>query len=110
MTEPSQTNSSNPKTSAAAGGSDLNFLACPACARLDKIRAGTDPHFIREMRESFLVVHKHQRYQGWCTLWLKDHHEQLGLLPRDRQRALGDDVIDTAAAMHLARNGPSGRI
>ena len=78
---------------------------CPACARIEKIRAGTDPHFVCELRESLLVVHKHQRYEGWCTLWLKDHHEHLGLLERARQVRLSEDVIDVAGAMHRVFGG-----
>jgi diadenosine tetraphosphate (Ap4A) HIT family hydrolase len=66
------------------------------------VRAGNDPGLIAELRESYALVHKHQRYLGWCTLWLKDHHEHLGLLPAERQARLAADVADAAAAMHRA--------
>jgi len=79
-------------------------MSCPACDRLARLRSGGDPFFLAEMRESFAVLHKHQPYAagagGWCTLWLKDHHEQLALLPRARQARLAEDVADVAAAMH----------
>jgi len=99
-----------------AGGSGSDGLGpvmkpgCPACARIEKIRTGTDPHFVCEMRESLLVVHKHQRYEGWCTLWLKDHHEHLGLLERARQVRLSEDVIDVAGAMHRSLGGGFGDV
>lgn len=84
---------------------------CPACKRLDRLRAGPDPFFLGELRESLVVLHKHQPYTGgvggWCTLWLKDHHEHLVLLPRERQARLAEDVSDVAAAMHDAL-GPMG--
>jgi diadenosine tetraphosphate (Ap4A) HIT family hydrolase len=81
-------------------------MSCPACDRLTRLRAGDDPFWLAELRESYAILHKHQPFGGavggWSTLWLKDHHEQLGLLPRDRQLRLAEDVSDLAAAMHRA--------
>lgn len=81
-------------------------MPCPACERITRLRTSDDPFFLAELRESFAVLHKHQPFGtevgGWCTLWLKDHHEQLALLPRDRQARLSDDVTDLATAMHAA--------
>ena len=77
-------------------------MECPACKRLVLIREGRDPHFIAELRESYAVAHKHQKYLGWCTLWLKEHEEHLGLLPAARQARLAEDMTRTAAAMHRA--------
>jgi diadenosine tetraphosphate (Ap4A) HIT family hydrolase len=81
-------------------------MPCPACDRLTRLRTSDDPFLLAELRESFAVLHRHQpfgpRVGGWCTLWLKDHHEHLGLLPRDRQDRLASDVADLAGAMHAA--------
>ena len=79
-------------------------MTCPACRRIESIRAGDDPLFIAELGESFCVLHKHQRYEGWCVLWLKDHHEHLALLPPSRQLRLAEDVARTSAAIHRAFN------
>jgi diadenosine tetraphosphate (Ap4A) HIT family hydrolase len=64
-----------------------------------------DPFFLADLRETRVILHKHQRYAGWCTLWLADHHEHLGLLPRPVQQRIAEDVTDTAAAMHGAFPG-----
>ncbi len=81
-------------------------MNCPACTRLARLRSGDDPSLLAEMRESVAVLHPHQPFGGhtggWSTLWLNDHHEQLGLLPRDRQARLAADVADLGAAMHRA--------
>jgi diadenosine tetraphosphate (Ap4A) HIT family hydrolase len=86
-------------------------MTCPACARLERIGESGDPFLLGELRESIAVLHKHQPYTGgvggWCTLWLKDHHEHLALLERARQIRLAEDVADMAAAMHAAL-GPMG--
>lgn len=86
-------------------------MNCPACDRLARAKRGDDPFLLAELRESVAVLHKHQPYAGgvggWCTLWLREHHEQLGLLDRARQARLAEDVADVAAAMHVAL-GPLG--
>ncbi|MGD9688900.1 MAG: HIT family protein [Phycisphaerales bacterium] len=84
---------------------------CPACRRLERVRRGDDPFLVAELRESVVLLHRHQRYEGWCSLWLKDHHEHLGLLPIERQRGLAEDVVQVAGAMHRAFDvpGPGAR-
>jgi diadenosine tetraphosphate (Ap4A) HIT family hydrolase len=77
-------------------------MACPACERLARL---PDGFLIAGLRESFWILHKHQRYAGWSTLWLKDHAEHTGLLPRERAERLGLDVLDAAGAMHRAFDG-----
>lgn len=76
--------------------------ACPACVRLEKVRRGDDPFFIAELRESIWVLHEHQAYEGWCVLFLKDHHERLEELSRERQARLWEDVMDVGAAIRRA--------
>jgi diadenosine tetraphosphate (Ap4A) HIT family hydrolase len=76
---------------------------CPACQRLARL---PDPFLIAELRESYWTLHKHQRYPGWSTLWLKTHAEHTGRLPRSTQERLSLDVLDAAAAMHRALDTP----
>lgn len=75
---------------------------CPACARLDRARAGQDPLFICELRQSFVLLHKHQPYPGWCSLFTKQHHEHLDRMTPAAQRELWDDVMQVAAAIRTA--------
>lgn len=75
---------------------------CPACIRIDRARCGDDAFFLAELRESIVLLHKHQKYEGWCSLWLKDHQEHLGLLAAKRQAGLWQDVAEVAAAIHTA--------
>lgn len=73
---------------------------CPACTRLEAIRA--DPLFIAELRESVAVLHAHQPLPGWCVLLLKDHAEHLHELSAQRQSRLWADVGDVARAVNIA--------
>ncbi len=51
------------------------------------------------MRQSVAILHKHQPFAGWCTLWLKDHCEHTDDLPRPRQLELWEDAADLARAI-----------
>lgn len=73
--------------------------ACPACARLERVRAGTDPFFLAELRESYVLLHKHQRYPGWCSLFVKRHREHLHEFERNVQARLWEDVMDVSGAI-----------
>lgn len=87
-----------------SSGQPLSDLAgnCPACARVARAIPGQDPLLIADLQETVVILHKHQRYAGWCTLWLKDHAEHLGLLPRARQERIAAEVSRVARAMHRA--------
>lgn len=75
---------------------------CPACARLARARAGDDPLCITRLRVSYVLLHKHQAYPGWCSLFVDEHAEHLDAMPRERQRALWEDVMDVADAIRAA--------
>ncbi len=75
---------------------------CLACQRIAAIRAGTNPAFIAELRESFAVLADHQPYEGWCILLLKEHAEHLHLIEPSRRLALAEDVGRVADAIARA--------
>ncbi|HJQ84792.1 MAG TPA: HIT family protein [Candidatus Binatia bacterium] len=74
-------------------------MACSACARVASIAAGTNPDFIATLAESHVTLADEQAYPGYCILLLKDHHEHLAELPRERQSRLWDDVAQVAGAL-----------
>jgi diadenosine tetraphosphate (Ap4A) HIT family hydrolase len=78
--------------------------ACPACARLERVRAGVDPLFICELRRSYVLLHKHQAYAGWCSLFVKEHAEHLDRMSEPQQRELWEDVMHVSAAIRRAMN------
>src|SRR5215213_6108326 len=82
-----------------AGVLRMRTMDCFACNRIEQIRAKTNPHFIAELSESYVVLADEQAYEGWCILLLKDHHEQLAGLSLTRQSTLWDDVAKVAGAI-----------
>jgi len=73
--------------------------SCFACDRIQSIKQGKNPYFVKELSESYLVLEDHQPTLGWCILLLKDHHEHLGELSKKRAERLFRDVFWTAAAI-----------
>ena len=74
-------------------------MACPACARLERIARGADPEFVATLSECQVVLADEQLYRGYCILFLRDHVEHLADLPFDRQQRVWDDVARVAAAV-----------
>ncbi len=77
-------------------------MDCAACGRIERIRAGQDAAFIAELNESYAVLADDQRWEGWCVLLLKEHHEHLADLTHDRQARLFIDVARVADAIRRA--------
>src|SRR5688500_5141176 len=77
-------------------------MTCEACERIAWIRDGDNPYFLADLRESYAVLADDRRYEGWCSLLLKDHAEHLHELPVGRQTRLFADVAKVAAAVNAA--------
>lgn len=73
---------------------------CPACRRIASLGAGEwGSLFIRELDETAVFLHEHQRYEGWCVLLLKEHVEHLADLPVERQSRIFAEVARVARAV-----------
>jgi diadenosine tetraphosphate (Ap4A) HIT family hydrolase len=82
-------------------------VSCPACGRIAaRHQADTawSHLFIADLDETAVYLHEHQRYEGWCVLFLKDHAEHLADLPADRQARIFGEVAKVAAAVRGAMN------
>lgn len=80
-------------------------MSCPACGRISAIgqRASNWSHlFIAELGETAVYLHEHQRYEGWCVLFLKDHADHLADLPIQRQTKIFAEVAAVAQAIRTA--------
>src|SRR5262249_9309664 len=74
-------------------------MSCSACDRIARITEGTNPDFVPPLAEPHVTLAAEQVYRGYCILLLKDHHEHLADLPRDRQARLWEDVALVAAVL-----------
>jgi len=74
-------------------------MACAGCERVALSLQGRNPDFVATLDESIVTLADEQVYRGYCILLLKDHCDQLGDLPVDRQLRLFEDVTRVAAAL-----------
>jgi diadenosine tetraphosphate (Ap4A) HIT family hydrolase len=77
-------------------------MNCFACDRIAQIKSICNPYFVSELEASYFVLADHQRYEGWCILLLKEHHEHLDQLPFEAQLLLFRDVARAARAVRSA--------
>ena len=75
-------------------------MNCSICERIEKIKRGEYPFFIKELKESYAVLNEHQFYPGYCVLWLKQHHREMHDLSPEVQQGLMQDLMWMTKHIH----------
>ena len=75
---------------------------CLICDRIEKIRNGTNPYFVRELETGYVVIGDHQRFEGYSLLLCKEHATELSQLAPDFRAAFLRDMAVTAEAVQNA--------
>lgn len=58
---------------------------CLICERIDAIRRGNNPYFVRELDTGYVVLGDHQHFRGYTLFLHKGHVTELFHLPRARK-------------------------
>ena len=66
---------------------------------IEDYKKGKASQIFAELKESYVILAEGQYFKGYCILFAKDHEEHLDLLPKNRQLAVFEDVINTAGAI-----------
>lgn len=53
---------------------------CLVCERIDLIRRGENPYFVKELNTGYVVIGDHQRIRGYTVFLCKRHATELHLL------------------------------
>lgn len=53
---------------------------CMICERIDWIKAGKKPYFVRELNTGYVVIGDHQRIKGYTLFLCKEHATELHFL------------------------------
>jgi diadenosine tetraphosphate (Ap4A) HIT family hydrolase len=77
----------------------MTAMACAACDRLERGRAGRDHDFLASLSESSIFLADEQTYRGYCLVFLAGHAERLEEIPIERQVRLWEDVARLATAL-----------
>ena len=75
---------------------------CLICERVQGARDKTNPYFIHEFKNSFLVIGDHQYFKGYSVLLLKSHIRELHELPVPQQQELFMELMAAGRAIFEA--------
>ena len=74
---------------------------CLICDRIDMIKRGENPYFVKELETGYVVIGDHQHFYGY-TLFLYKHHgdrtELFHLVPDERAKFMEEMVLVAEAA------------
>lgn len=76
------------------------MTVCLICERIEAIKRGQNPYFVKEYPTGYLVLGDHQYFKGYCLFLAKQHVTELHDLPKDeRDRYLSEmaDVSEVVA-------------
>ena len=56
---------------------------CMVCERIDWIKNGKNPYFVKELNTGYVVIGDHQRIKGYSLFLCKEHATELHFLEPD---------------------------
>lgn len=56
---------------------------CVICDRINLIKEGKNPYFVRELETGYVVIGDHQHFYGYTLFLCKEHKTELHYLDRD---------------------------
>lgn len=74
---------------------------CMICERIDRIKEGRNPYFVKELKTGYVVIGDHQRIKGYSLFLCKEHATELHFLePSFRDEFLHEMAIVAEAVYH----------
>ena len=62
---------------------------CLICDRIEMIKRGENPYFVRELKTGYVVIGDHQHFRGYTLFLYKEHGDKTELFHLDKaERAL----------------------
>ena len=65
---------------------------CLICERIEQIRAGENPFFVRELETGYVVIGDHQHFWGYTLFLYKRHVTELHHLARSERLRFLDEM------------------
>ena len=86
---------------------------CLICDRIEMIKRGENPYFVRELKTGYVVIGDHQHFRGYTLFLYKEHGDKTELFHLDKaERALFMEemtIVAQAAAKAFGADGTSRR-
>ena len=71
---------------------------CLICDRIEMIKKGTNPYFVRELETGYVVIGDHQQFKGYTLFLYKDHVTELYYLEKIRNAKYLEEMTVVAEA------------
>lgn len=75
---------------------------CFVCDRIEKIKSGTNPYFVRELETGYVVIGDSQRIKGYTVFICKQHATELHHLDKDTCSRFLQEMVLVAEAVYNA--------
>ncbi len=72
---------------------------CLICDRIEMIKNGTNPYFVRELETGYVVIGDHQHFWGYALLLCKRHETELFHLDSDFCTKFMQEMVMVAEAV-----------
>ncbi len=80
----------------------IKMCDCMVCERIEQIKNGKNPYFVRELRTGYVVIGDHQRIKGYTLFLCRQHAEELHFLKPAFRDAFLHEMAVVAEAVYNA--------
>lgn len=75
---------------------------CLICDRIEMIKNGTNPYFVKELETGYVVIGDFQHFYGYTLYLCKEHKTELSQLEKSFRDKFLSEMADVAAAVERA--------
>lgn len=75
---------------------------CLVCNRIEMIKTGTNPYFVRELKTGYVVLGDIQRFKGYTLFLCKKHETELHFLEEEFRNTYLQEMSLVAEAVYQA--------
>lgn len=75
---------------------------CLICDRIEMIKNGTNPYFVRELETGYVVIGDHQHFEGYTLFLCKEHVTELYHLDKETKLKFLEEMSLVAEAVSNA--------
>lgn len=75
---------------------------CLICDRIEMIKSGTNPYFVKELETGYVVIGDHQHFKGYTLFLCKQHKTELFYLDKEYSSKFMNEMVLVAEAVKNA--------
>ncbi len=77
---------------------------CDICNRIELIKSGKNPYFVKELKTGYVVLGDHQHFRGYALFLCKEHKTELFHLKKEYRTTFLEEMNIVAEAVSKAFN------